>query len=65
LAVKQNKDRVCSRGYYLPTQTDEASKKITFKPRQAGTNSINIKRIVGIGWKSLGDFRSLRKHIDD
>ena len=26
MAVKQNKDRVCSRGYYLPTQTDEASK---------------------------------------
>jgi len=26
LAVKQNKDRVCSRGYYLPTQTDEASR---------------------------------------
>jgi len=25
LAVKQNKDRVCSRGYYSPTQTDEAS----------------------------------------
>ena len=25
MAVKQNKDRVCSRGCYLPTQTDEAS----------------------------------------
>lgn len=35
--------------------------KVSFKPRQAGTNSINIKRIVGIGWKALGDFWRLRK----
>ncbi|MCR5736788.1 MAG: glycosyltransferase family 2 protein [Eubacterium sp.] len=36
-------------------------KEITFKPRQAGTNSINIKRIIKIGWKALGDFRKLKK----
>lgn len=38
--------------------------EITFKPRQAGTNSINIKKIVKIGWKALKDFRMLRKDID-
>lgn len=38
---------------------------ITFKPRQGGTNSINIKKIVKIGWKAVGDFRKLRKEIDD
>lgn len=38
---------------------------ITFKPRQGGTNSINIKKIVKIGWKAVGDFRKLRKKIDD
>lgn len=37
--------------------------EITFKPRQAGTNSINIKKIVKIGWKAVGDFRYLKKHI--
>lgn len=37
---------------------------ITFKPRQGGTNSINIKKIVKIGWKAVGDFRKLRKEID-
>lgn len=37
--------------------------EITFKPRQAGTNSINIKRIIKIGWKALGDFRTLKKDI--
>ncbi len=36
---------------------------ITFKPRQGGVNSINFKRIVGIGWKALGDFRSINKRL--
>lgn len=39
--------------------------EITFKPRQAGMNSINIKKIVKIGWKAIGDFRYLKKHIRD
>lgn len=34
---------------------------ITFKPRQAGTNSINIKKIVKIGWKAVKDFWALKK----
>lgn len=34
---------------------------ITFKPRQGGINSINIPKIVKIGWKALHDFRELRK----
>lgn len=36
---------------------------ISFKPRQGGQNSINIKRIIKIGWKALGDFEELRKTI--
>ena len=36
-------------------------KTISFKPRQRGVNSINIPRIVKIGWKALGDFRILKK----
>lgn len=38
---------------------------ITFKPRQAGKNSINLKKIMKIGWKAVSDFRMLKKHIDD
>ncbi|HPH64005.1 MAG TPA: glycosyltransferase family 2 protein [Paludibacteraceae bacterium] len=30
---------------------------ITFKPRQGGVNSINLKRIIGIGFKALNDFK--------
>lgn len=35
--------------------------EITFRPRQGGVNSINLKRIVGIGWKALRDFRNMKK----
>ncbi len=38
---------------------------ITFNPRQGGTNSINVRRIVKIGWNAMFDFYNLRKEIDD
>lgn len=37
--------------------------KITFKPRQGGVNSINMKRIFKIGWKALGDFRKINANL--
>lgn len=37
--------------------------KITFKPRQGGVNSINMRRIFKIGWKALKDYRIINKHI--
>ena len=42
-----------------------AFERVTFKPRQGGTNSINIKKIIKIGWKALKDFAYLKKHIND
>lgn len=36
---------------------------ITFKPRQGGVNSINMKRIFKIGWKALGDFRMINDRL--
>ena len=38
---------------------------ITFKPRQGGVNSINIKKITKIGWKAVGDFYRFKREIDD
>ena len=38
---------------------------ITFKPRQGGVNSINIGKIIKIGWKAVGDFSRLRREIND
>ncbi|MGN0313565.1 MAG: glycosyltransferase family 2 protein [Fusicatenibacter sp.] len=39
--------------------------EISFRPRQGGTNSIHLKKIIKIGWKALGDFRMLRKRIQN
>jgi len=38
---------------------------ISFKARQGGVNSINIPKIVGIGWKALGDFRDLKRGMKE
>ncbi len=37
---------------------------VSFAPRKAGKNSVNLKKIVRIGWKAVGDFRRLRRDIN-
>ena len=36
---------------------------ITFRPRQGGVNSINMKKIFGIGRQALSDFKEINKAI--
>lgn len=36
---------------------------ISFEPRQGGTNSINIRKIVKIGIKAIGDFAIIKKRL--
>ena len=36
---------------------------ITFRPRQGGVNSINMKRIFKIGKQALKDFRQINKQL--
>ncbi|MBQ7191820.1 MAG: glycosyltransferase family 2 protein [Paludibacteraceae bacterium] len=36
---------------------------ITFRPRQGGVNSINLRRIFKIGCKALGDFRKINNNL--
>ena len=36
---------------------------ISFKPRQGGTNSINLKKIVTIGIKAISDFYAIKQKI--
>lgn len=36
---------------------------ITFRPRQGGVNSINMRRIFKIGVKALGDFRTINRNL--
>ena len=42
-----------------------AFRAITFMPRQAGTNSINIRRIITIGIKAVVDFLGLRRKLKE
>ncbi|MDO4518954.1 MAG: glycosyltransferase family 2 protein [Eubacteriales bacterium] len=37
--------------------------EISFKPRSAGTNSINIRKIIRIGWNALKDFHRFKKEL--
>ena len=36
---------------------------ITFRPRQGGVNSINLRNISRIGWQAVKDFRRIRKEL--
>lgn len=38
-------------------------REISFKPRTAGVNSINIPKIIKIGWRALGVFHDLKKEM--
>lgn len=37
---------------------------ITFKPRQGGVNSINLRKIIAIGWQAIKDFRTLNRNLN-
>ncbi len=37
---------------------------ITFRPRQGGVNSINLKKIVKIGWHAVKDFSYIKKNME-
>ncbi|NLC18281.1 MAG: glycosyltransferase family 2 protein [Clostridiales bacterium] len=37
---------------------------ITFRPRQGGTNSINMKKIIRIGRKAFKDFRHINRYLN-
>lgn len=51
--------------YYSYFHENVVFREISFKPRQGGTNSIDIKKIMKIGLKAISDFRYLKKHIND
>jgi len=49
--------------YFCYYRERTAFRVITFKPRGKGTNTLDIPKIVKIGFKSLGIFRSFRKEM--
>ena len=48
---------------YHKNKRDVTYIPITFRPRQGGVNSLNLKRIFRIGRQAVGDFMALRKKI--
>jgi len=48
---------------FIKKKQDVVFLPITFRPRQGGTNSINIPKIIKLGKKALGDFYRLNKTI--
>ncbi len=50
--------------YFAFYKEKMAFREISFKPRTAGINSVNIPRIIKIGWKALGDFHNLKKGMN-
>ncbi len=50
--------------YFAHYKEKLAFRKISFKPRQGGVNSINVKKIIKIGFKAVRDFRMLKKEMD-
>lgn len=38
-------------------------REISFRPRQGGTNSIDVRKIAGIGWQALKDFQEFRMEM--
>lgn len=49
--------------YFAYYQESIIFRDITFKPRQGGTNSLNIPKIAKIGFQSLFDFSVLKKEL--
>lgn len=47
----------------IKNKEDVEFKKITFRPRQGGVNSINLKKITKIGLQAVKDFRTIKKSM--
>lgn len=65
LPVDFNLPNIMITAYFVYFKEKVLFLPITFEPRKAGTNSINMKKIIKIGWKAMGDFYQLRRHIND
>lgn len=49
--------------YFVFYKEKTSFREITFRSRQGGKNTVNLYKIIKIGWKALGDFRRLKKEM--
>ena len=50
--------------YFVYYKENYTFRTVSFKARQGGINSINISKIIKIGWKAIGDFKKLKKEME-
>ena len=51
--------------YFIYYHEAVTFRTITFRARQGGTNSVNIRKIIKTGWKACRDFYIFRKRMGD
>ena len=61
LPLEYNLPNIMMTTYFVYYNEKTVFKKISFKPRQGGVNSLNIPKIIKIGWKALYEFRQFKK----
>lgn len=64
LPMDYNLPNIIFTTYFVYFKENVIFKEITFNPRQGGTNSINLIKIIKIGWKAVCDFINLRREIE-
>ena len=64
LPADYNLPNIMMTAYFVRFGETHDFKVVTFKPRQGGVNSINIKKIFKIGWQALKDFRAFAKDMN-
>ncbi len=63
LPVNYNLPNIMFTTFFSYYKENICFKEVSFKPRQGGKNSINLKKIFKIGWKALKDFRGFKKEM--
>lgn len=63
LPADYNLPNIMMTTYFSRYSENITFKEISFKPRQGGKNSLNIPRIIKIGWKALGDFMTFKRDM--
>lgn len=63
LPMDYNLPNIMMTCYFVYYHENICFRNISFKSRQGGSNSINIKKIIKIGWNAIGDFRKLKKEM--
>lgn len=63
LPLDYNLPNIMMTAFFMHYNEKVLFKKISFKPRQGGINSINLFKIIKIGFKSIHDFEQFKREM--